>query len=763
MPLKKPSEFYIKNPNSSLDEIREKVTPEKVETISEAFNSFKTNFDHIQALTDFTNTFDTFKSNVEKVDTLSESVGEIKESIEHLIKKEDLDDAMTAQLLFVEESIRNVQDKVKTLNSKSIYDIKTEFDGLTETVKDFIQEEVPTYKTLIVDSETRVDSRFLNFKEDLTSKVDEMHEDIYANLNSITENIESINEENLSSVKKEVTGIRGQVESLLEKVLPKYKKFFAETEIRTEEKISANEKLVKETAQGIEEKYESQIQGITAGFEEFINEEIPKYKKLLVDSKLKTEEEVKEISKNLDEQVSKINKNVVNLQQRVNNKEIEVDEVLLEKTNTIEKLINKSKDLSRIYDDLSRDFKAKEVQYESSLSNFQNKINTMEESLTENICELQENLDTSTSKYYNEMKNAVVPAVVNFEKSLSSQLKEMKIDFTVNEKHIKSLQEEFKDLLKQLKVDTLVKEVTDTNTTNLLEVKEELLSKVNRLELLIERYEEKVSPTVKVGDTVISEGLLNIPPDVKNSDPLTPLDQKYATLEDLASHYRLFVNRVQQQLSVLGGGGAVWLDDLNDVGIKTQYNAGDLDDGMVLTYDGTKKIWYGAEGGGVAGAGGTWGSNSVGVSTTRYVGINTTSAQEEYPLYVGATGLANTTVVAYFDGDISVAGTIFKDNIKNLDSIGFVTARSGVNVGYDYDGGTGVGATILPSGNAVFAGVVTASTMFYPPVITSTVRDATSVNTGALIFNTTTGQLEIYNGSSWVGVGAVNNLTISNL
>ena len=90
MPLKKPSEFYVKNPNTSLDDIRENATPEKVETISEAFNSFKTNFDHIQALNDFTNTFDTFKSNVEKVDTLSESVGEIKESIQYLIKKEDL-------------------------------------------------------------------------------------------------------------------------------------------------------------------------------------------------------------------------------------------------------------------------------------------------------------------------------------------------------------------------------------------------------------------------------------------------------------------------------------------------------------------------------------------------------------------------------------------------------------------------------------------------------------------------------------------------
>ena len=763
MPLKKPSEFYIKNPNTSLDEVKENATPEKVERISEAFNSFKTNFDHIQALTDFTNTFDTFKSNVEKVDTLSESVEEIREGIKDLINKEDLDGAMTAQLLFVEESIRNVQDKVKTLNSKSILDIKTDFDGLTKTVKGFIGEEVPAYKRLIVDSETRVDSRFVTFKEDVKDSIGSLVTTLNDDLAQIGSEIEAINEESLSSVKTEVKGIKGQVESLLEKVLPKYKKFFAETEVRTEEKISANEKLVKETAKEIEEKYESQIKGITEDFDSFINDEIPQYKKLLVDSKLKTEEEVKEISKNLDEQVSKINKNVVNLQQRVNNKDIEIDEVLLEKTATIEKLINKSKDLSRTYDDLSRDFKAKEVQYENSLTNFETKINTIEESLTDNICELQENLDTSTSKYYNEMKNAVVPAVVNFEKNLSSQLKEMKIDFTVNEKHIGSLQEEFKNLLTKLKVDNLVKEVTDTNNENLFKVKKELVEKVNRLEQLIERYEEKVSPTVRVGNTVINEGLLNIPPDVNNSDPLTPLDQKYATLEDLASHYRLFVNRVQQQLSVLGGGGAVWLDDLDDVGIKTQYNAGELENDMVLTYDSTKKIWYGAEGGGVAGAGGTWGSNSVGVSTTRYVGINTSSAKEEYPLYVGPTGLAGTTVVAKFDGDISVAGTIFKENVKNVDSIGLVTARSGIDVGYNFDDGTGVGITMKPSGNAVFAGVVTAAHMFYPPVITTVQRDALTVNAGALIFNTTSTQLEIYNGTSWVGVGAVNNLTISNL
>ena len=49
--------------------------------------------------------------------------------------------------------------------------------------------------------------------------------------------------------------------------------------------------------------------------------------------------------------------------------DLSTNEVLLEKTNTIEKLISKSKELSRTYDDLSKDFKAKEVQYENALSN----------------------------------------------------------------------------------------------------------------------------------------------------------------------------------------------------------------------------------------------------------------------------------------------------------------------------------------------------------------------------------------------------------
>ena len=53
-----------------------------------------------------------------------------------------------------------------------------------------------------------------------------------------------------------------------------------------------------------------------------------------------------------------------------------------------------------------------------------------------------------------------------------------------------------------------------------------------------------------------SLGLLSEPSNLKQqNDPLSPLDQKFATLDDLQKHYKLFLERIQQQLSTLGGGG----------------------------------------------------------------------------------------------------------------------------------------------------------------------------------------------------------------
>ena len=76
----------------------------------------------------------------------------------------------------------------------------------------------------------------------------------------------------------------------------------------------------------------------------------------------------------------------------------------------------------------------------------------------------------------------------------------------------------------------------------------------------------------------------------------------------LADHYRLFINRVQTQIATIGGGGAGFIKDLDDVDISG------LADNYILQYDATNSKWLTVANN--AGAGGTWASNNIGISTT---------------------------------------------------------------------------------------------------------------------------------------------------
>jgi hypothetical protein len=100
---------------------------------------------------------------------------------------------------------------------------------------------------------------------------------------------------------------------------------------------------------------------------------------------------------------------------------------------------------------------------------------------------------------------------------------------------------------------------------------EESLDEV--LEVLEDHKEELKEPTL----IEKSLGLLAEPSDVKvQQDPITPLDQKFATLDDLQKHYSTFLSRIQQQISTLGGGGETKLRYLDDiVGIATNSGAYD--------------------------------------------------------------------------------------------------------------------------------------------------------------------------------------------
>ena len=259
---------------------------------------------------------------------------------------------------------------------------------------------------------------------------------------------------------------------------------------------------------------------------------------------------------------------------------------------------------------------------------------------------------------------------------------------------------------------------------------------------------KKISSDIKRSQVELKEGLLNEPPNEKETagnqtDPLTPLDQKFATLDDLSKHYRLFINRIQTQLSTMGGGGAGFIKDLDDVSF-------DGTDGQLLIYNSSTSKWVGIA------------STSLAGSTT----LNEVLTKGNISGIGMSVGFITATSAA-FSGNVTIGGTLRTENKINVDSIGIVTARTEINVGYDYDGGPGVGVTILASGNANYAGIVTASTIkastaFYPPIYTTTQRDAGTFSEGAIIFNTTSKKMEFYDGTNWQSLpGMTLGLTVA--
>jgi pyruvate-formate lyase-activating enzyme len=261
-----------------------------------------------------------------------------------------------------------------------------------------------------------------------------------------------------------------------------------------------------------------------------------------------------------------------------------------------------------------------------------------------------------------------IPEVKYYDKDVK-ELKE-KIDSVKNsipvvpevkyyDEDIQGLNEEVQDLYKKvssIKIpdqDKYIREVRGLYSS-FEEKNHRLLEKINYLEEVFEKFNEET----------LTEGLLNEPPEVKNSDPLTPLDKNFVTLDQLKDHYRLFINRIQQQLSTIGGGGETRLEFLDDVD-RTSAKV----NGRFLKYDAASGKWIGALGGGggsqtlddTLGLGNTSSLGmSVGIITaTKYYGdgssltgisaggitstssINTTGIITANSYYVGSTQVIN--------------------------------------------------------------------------------------------------------------------------
>ena len=685
MALKKPSDFFKVEKESSLDSVKEELhssKPEKIEKISEAFSAFKSNLNHIQSLTDFSSTFESFKENVEKVETISNEIGDVKKEIQTLIKKEELDDAMMAHLFFVEEAIEKIENKISGVNENIVNKISEDFSGLSEMVNSFLDIDVPKYKNLISESEVRIDNRFLNLKSEVESSLEEFNSDVNEELKEIVKNVEAINEDSLSTIREEVGDIAGVVVDLLNEDLPEYKKFFAETELRTEEKLDEAQSIFDEKINFINQTYHERLEELNTTVKEFTETEIPKYSKMLVESKLKSEEEVKELEKSVLEKVGGLTEQIENLYKVNNIKETDIDSLLEKVQTTIQESKNQTEEIFESYARLCRDSKKREViedkklkGFSGQLESFAKKLERIEETTVQDVLELQENLDISTSAYHERLKKEVY----KFEEELVEQIKGLEVNLNTNEVHIKkqnehieNIKEEVQDVISKLHIDSIE------------EKNKALIEKVNHIEDVLSKFSEKALLTE---DTPITPGS----PDTKTKDPLTSLDQNYVTLKQLQDHYRLFINRIQVQLSSIGGGGAGFIKDLGDVSFDESTGTNQL-----LIYNGTE-----------------W----VGIASTAISGSGSASELAD-----DATGV-NLTLT----GNLSVGGTVTYDDVTHVDSIGIATARSGLEIG---------------------AGSITTIIKLDAATATTTTTDESNIDTfDASVFRSAQYQVQITRGS----------------
>ena len=317
------------------------------------------------------------------------------------------------------------------------------------------------------------------------------------------------------------------------------------------------------------------------------------------------------------------------------------------------------------------------------------------ESKTE-IKELTKNFTETKKKIYEELRTAAVGildikhAFKNDDNLLKKQMmsKYNSLKLSVDE-HVKNFNKENKESKELYSgyFESLTEEINNLPEVKYYEediknIREEFNKGLDSLKILVEEIKGK--------QEVLKEEVAARPiqpdPSEDNVDPLTPTDQNFATHEDLAKHYKLFINRIQQQLYTIGGGGAGFIKDLDDVSFDQTTGTNEI-------------LVYNADGGG------QW----VGIASTALINV--------------VTGNLEVT------GNISCAGTVTYDDVTFVDSIGVVTARTGIELG---------------------AGSITPVISFEAATTTTTTTSASTIDTfSATTYRSAQYQIQITQGSSY--------------
>ena len=185
------------------------------------------------------------------------------------------------------------------------------------------------------------------------------------------------------------------------------------------------------------------------------------------------------------------------------------------------------------------------------------------------------------------LKKSVLSKLNEAKQNIEKKIDESNNKYSDSNKELKNyfngLKEEVANLPEVKYYDKDIKKLSDkaeTHTINIAELYKIVEDIKGKQEVLKEDYDKYAFGTDP------SRPIAPDPKEKQGNDPLTATDQKFATLQDLAANYRLFVNRVEQQLYTIGGGGAGFIKDLDDVSFDSQNN--DL-----LIYQSATSKWVG--------------------------------------------------------------------------------------------------------------------------------------------------------------------------
>ena len=323
--------------------------------------------------------------------------------------------------------------------------------------------------------------------------------------------------------------------------------------------------------------------------------------------------------------------------------------------------------------------------------------------------------------------------ITNNEVRFGYQLKEFKNEVEDKVQDFYQVLNEFNDVVQVIDTVSNIEKYLQEHHQDLITLREEVFSEIGQIPVgniqeNIERLEKKIDfiretyskiDSESAAKEIIQEGLLNEPPETKNEDPLTPLNQNFVTLDQLQEHYRLFINRIQQQLSTLGGGGETRLKYLDDiVGIATNASAYD---GKFLKYD-----------------------HSIGKFVFATAGVSTYASTAGIATYASSAGIATYASAA---GIATYASTAGISTYSTTAGISTYSSTAGIAT---YSTKSGIATYADTAGIATSAGTATTATYLSDAanIITGTINKDRISTTNAL---TVLGNLYVSNNISFGG------------